>query len=69
MTNEFITSYQGFPVYRDSEQGYYWQESGFFHNLSDCLDSIQAWHTDCAQVFTDQEVYGPSVSDVHPLAA
>jgi hypothetical protein len=43
-----VGKYQGFEIYRDEEEGLYWQEDGFFSCFKDVWDSIDDYNADNA---------------------
>jgi hypothetical protein len=43
-----VGKYQGFEIYRDEEDGLYWQEDGFFDCFKDVWASIDDFNADHA---------------------
>ena len=41
-----VGCYQGFDIYRDEEEGLYWQEDGFFCSFQDVWASIDDYNFD-----------------------
>jgi len=55
-----VGRYQGFDIYRDEEEGLYWQEDGFFASFKDVWDSIDDWNADNESAFHEDT---PSLDD------
>ena len=44
--NPIVETFQGFPIRRNVESGYYWQEGGYYDTLAECRQDIADWNFD-----------------------
>ena len=52
--NKVIKRYHGFMI-RDNDEGYFWDEGGYFDTIAECQHNIDAYNADR---HSDENVYG-----------
>lgn len=44
-SNKPVERFQGFIIRRQEDDGYYWQEGGYFDTIQECREDIADWNS------------------------